>query len=53
MTQRNEWAIRFAAARRATDRALLAECERAIGLEEKSGVSNPKNQKHPLSDCIS
>ena len=47
MTQRNEWAIRFAAARRATDRALLAECERAIALEEKSAPQQPKTETPP------
>jgi uncharacterized protein involved in exopolysaccharide biosynthesis len=31
----NEWQKRFGAARRLTDRKLLAECERQIALEEK------------------
>ena len=47
MTQRNEWEIRFAAARRATDRALLAECERAIGLEERGGLHTAKTSPRP------
>lgn len=33
MPRENEWTTRFAAARRATDRALLAAAEAAIALE--------------------
>jgi hypothetical protein len=42
--KRNEWASRFGAKRRATDRAILAECERAIALEEKSAPQRPKTE---------
>ena len=38
----NDWLSRFGAKRRATDRTLLAECERAIGLEESAGQQQPK-----------
>jgi hypothetical protein len=31
----NEWQKRFGAARRASDRKLLAECEKQIALEDK------------------
>ena len=47
MPRKNEWASRFGAKRRATDRALLAECERAIGLEEKSAPQRPKTEPPP------
>ena len=45
--KRNEWASRFGARRRATDRALLAECERAIGLEESAGLHTAKTSQRP------
>ena len=47
MPKQNEWERLYGAKRRAIDRALLAECERAIALEEKSGVSNPKTETPP------
>jgi hypothetical protein len=34
MPRANDWQRRFGASRRARDRALLAEAERAIGLED-------------------
>jgi hypothetical protein len=43
----NDWQTRFGAKRRAIDRALLAECERAIGLEEKSAPQQPKTETPP------
>ena len=42
--RKNEWATRFAAARRATDKALLAACERAIALE---GCQTAKTAQPP------
>ena len=45
--KKNEWASRFAAKRRAADRALLAECERAIGLEERAGLHTAKTSQRP------
>lgn len=53
--KRNDWQKRFGAARRATDRALLAECERQIATEEAAGGRldfegpkiTPKPQKPP------
>ena len=47
MPRKNEWASRFASARRATDRAILAECERAIGLEESAGLHTAKTSQRP------
>ena len=47
MPRRNEWLSRFGAKRKALDRALLAECERAIGLEEKSAPQQPKTEIPP------
>ena len=47
MPKKNEWASRFAAKRRAIDRALLAECERAIGLEESAGLHTAKTSQGP------
>ena len=44
---KNEWLSRFGAKRRATDRALLAECERAIGLEESAGLHTAKTSQRP------
>ena len=43
----NDWQARFGASRRATDRALLAECERAIGLEQRGGLHTAKTSKRP------
>ena len=47
MPKQNEWERLYGAKRRAIDRALLAECEAAIALEEKSGVSEPKTETPP------
>ena len=47
MPKQNEWERLYGAKRRAIDRALLAECEAAIALEEKSGVSEPKTEIPP------
>ena len=48
MTQRKpNGQFSCAAKRRATDRALLAACERAIALEGKSAVSVPKTETPP------
>ena len=43
----NDWQTRFGAKRRAIDRALLAECERAIGLEESAGLHTAKTSQRP------
>ena len=43
----NDWHSRFGAKRRAADRALLAECERAIGLEEPAGPHTAKTRQRP------
>ena len=43
----NDWLSRFGAKRRAIDRALLAECERAIGLEERGGLQPAKTSQGP------
>ena len=43
----NDWQTRFGAARRATDRALLAAAEAAIALEEKSAPQQPKTETPP------
>ena len=43
----NDWHSRFGAKRRAIDRALLAECERAIGLEESAGLHTAKTSQRP------
>ena len=43
----NDWQARFGAKRRAIDRALLAECERAIGLEESAGLHTAKTSQRP------
>ena len=40
----NDWQTCFGAKRRAIDRAILAECERAIALEEKSAPQRPKTE---------
>jgi hypothetical protein len=40
--KKNEWASRFGAARRATDRKLLAECERRIAAEEKQRAAEER-----------
>ena len=47
MPRKNDWEIRFGAARRAKDRAYLAEAEAAIALEEKSATPEPKNPRPP------
>ena len=47
MPKQNAWASRYGAKRRAIDRALLAECERAIGLEEKSAPQRLKTETPP------
>ena len=44
---KNEWLSRYGARRKAIDRALLAECERAMGLEEKSAPQQPKTETPP------
>ena len=43
----NDWLSRFGAKRRAADRAILAECERAIGLEERAGLHTAKTSQRP------
>jgi hypothetical protein len=43
----NDWLSRFGAKRRAIDRALLAEAERAIGLEERGGLHTAKTSQRP------
>jgi hypothetical protein len=43
----NDWLSRFGAKRRVIDRALLAECERAIGLEESAGPPPAKTSQGP------
>ena len=43
----NDWQTCFGAKRRAADRALLAECERAIGLEESAGLQPAKTSQQP------
>ena len=43
----NDWLSRFGAKRRAIDRALLAEAERAIGLEESAGLQPAKTSQGP------
>ena len=47
MPRKNEWASRFALKRRAIDRAIMAECERAIGLEERGGLHTAKTSQRP------
>ena len=47
MPRKNEWISRYGAKRRAIDRALLAECERAIGLEESAGLQPAKTSQRP------
>ena len=47
MPKKNEWASRFGAKRRAIDRAILTECERAIGLEESAGLHTAKTNQPP------
>jgi hypothetical protein len=42
-----DWQKRFGAARRAIDRRILAEAERAIGLEELGGPPIAKNGRPP------
>ena len=43
----NDWQMRFGARRRAIDRAILAECERAIGLKERAGLHTAKTSQRP------
>ena len=43
----NDWQTRFGAKRRVIDRAILAECERAIGLEERGGLHTAKTSQRP------
>jgi hypothetical protein len=43
----NDWLSRFGAKRRVIDRALLAEAERAIGLEERGGLHTAKTSQRP------
>ena len=47
MPKKNEWASRFGAKRRATDKAYCAEAERAIGLEESGGLHTAKTSHRP------
>ena len=49
----NDWQTRFGAKRRAIDRALLAECERAIGLEENPQASTQPKPANGRSAAIS
>ena len=39
--KKNEWLARFGAKRRATDKAILQECERQIAKEEKTRDTAP------------
>ena len=48
MPRKNDWAMFHGPRRRAIDRAILAECERAIALEEQ-GLSNLPKIETPLS----
>jgi hypothetical protein len=43
----NEWQKRFGAARRASDRKLLAECERRIAAEDNVVLLKPKLTPKP------
>ena len=43
----NDWQTRFGARRRATDRALLTECERAMDLEQRGGLHTAKTSQRP------
>ena len=47
MPRKNEWASRFGAKRRATDKAYCAEAERAIALEERAGLHAAKTSQRP------
>lgn len=47
MPRKNEWQSRYGARRKAIDRALLAECERTLGLEEAKGPLPAKNGQRP------
>ena len=47
MPRKNEWASRFGAARRATDKAYCAAAEAAIALEERGGLQPTKTSQQP------
>jgi hypothetical protein len=48
MTKSRDWESRFGALRRKKDRAILAECERAIASEPRDACSTPLWRPEPL-----